>query len=154
MSMDKRYTALCGLWCLDCIPSNKRFFTVVKELKGLLVGLQFEQYARLKSRSNAVFREYPHFVSVLEEIQKLECITPCTEGGCKPDCEVRECVLRKNFAGCWECDRNSDCELLKPLKSVHPNLGYHLALIRRNGPEKWFKKRKAHYAWQEEGCGA
>jgi len=146
--MSRRFTALCGLYCLDCIPSKERLFAAVKELDALLTELQFEHYAELKSKNNPAFNEYPKLVTLLREIAKLKCVAPCTEGGCKPNCEVRRCVLSHNLAGCWECADNQTCELLKPLKSVHPNLEYHLQLIKEHGPDNWPQRRRAHYRWQ------
>ncbi len=146
--MSNRYTALCGLYCLDCIPSNEKLFTTVKELDTMLSDLQFEQYADLKSKGNSIFDDYGKFVDVMHEIAKLECVAPCTEGGCKSNCEVRDCVLNRKLTGCWECDGNSECHLLGPLKNIHPNLEYHLGLIKEYGTEDWIDKRSFHYWWQ------
>jgi len=124
--MDERFTALCGLCCPDCIPANERFFTVVKELEGFLIELQFEHYAELKSRNNPVFTTYPNFVQVLEQVKNLQCIVPCTEGGGAPHCGVRECAFNKGIRGCWECKVRKDCHKLEPVEKIHPNVECHL----------------------------
>jgi hypothetical protein len=146
--MRKRFTALCGLYCLDCIPSHPRLFAMVKELTDLLDELRFEHYAELKSHTSPVFGGYAQFREVLRSIGDLQCVAPCTKGGGKPNCEVRACVTSHALAGCWECAEHSVCELLEPLKAVHPNLEHHLALIREHGPDGWADKRRAHYRWQ------
>jgi len=143
----KKYTAFCGLYCLDCIPSNKHLFSILEEVENTLTTLQFEKYAELKSRSSEVFRKYPDFVGILQEIRKLECPAPCRAGGGKPGCKVRECAVKNRLEGCWECRNYKHCELLDPLKKVHPNLEYHLELIRDNGVEHWSSDRKEHYSW-------
>ena len=148
MTNDIKYTSYCGLHCLDCIPSNRKLFSEVKELENLLADLQFEKYAEFKSGKDEIFREYPKFIRVLREIGELECFAPCREGGGNPNCKIRECVLNRNYAGCWECDNYKDCELLQPLKRVHPNLEYHLELIQKEGLENWSIKRRKHYSWE------
>ena len=45
---DKKYTAYCGLYCLDCIPSNIRLFEILNELEKLLEEVKFDKYAELK----------------------------------------------------------------------------------------------------------
>jgi hypothetical protein len=146
--VSRRFTALCGLYCLDCIPANAEFFAVVKRLNEMLADLQFEQYASLKARGNAVFNDYGTFLQVMQAIAGLECVAPCTEGGCKPSCDIRNCVTGRGLAGCWDCETSSDCGLLRPLKAAHPNLSRHLELIKEHGPEDWIEKRGCHYLWQ------
>ena len=146
--MDKKFTAYCGLCCLDCIPSNAEFFSLLHRLDGMLEKLQFDEYAKLKSKKQTLFNEYPTFVKILREIQNLRCAFPCREGGGKPNCEVRQCVLNHGYNGCWRCNVRRSCELLESLRQIHPNLDHHLDLISEFGPEKWFEKRGAHYKWQ------
>ncbi len=145
--MDKKYTSYCGLFCLDCIPSNKRLFSTARDLAKLLSDVQFEKYAEIKAVKNKVFERYPELVELLHEIIKLECKAPCREGGGKAECKVRECALIRHYEGCWECDDYGKCELLGPLNKIHPNLKYHLELIRKEGPENWCIKRGKHYSW-------
>ena len=146
---DAEYTSYCGLYCLDCIPSNRKLFATVKELQELLAGLQFEEYAKLKSESNEIFTGYPRFTQVLQEIIKLECPDPCRAGGGNRDCSVKACVLSRNYEGCWECDSWKSCELLARLKRIHTNLEYHIGLIKKEGLKNWSAKRRRHYRWEE-----
>ncbi|MBA7678894.1 hypothetical protein ES703_87173 [subsurface metagenome] len=147
MTEDKRYTSYCGLYCLDCIPSNKKLFSTIKELENLLADLQVGKYVEIKSKKNEIYKEYPKFIEVLQEIGKLESFAPCREG-CKPNCKIRECVLNRNYEGCWECNNHRNCELLQPLKEIHPSLEYHLELIQKDGLENWSIKRRKHYLWE------
>ena len=148
--MDEKITAFCGLCCIDCIPSNYGFFHLAHNFEEMLSDLQFDEYARLKAEKNPVFSEYPMFIKVLKEIESLKCPAPCREGGGKPECEIRKCVLGKGYSGCWECSNRLTCPKLDSLRLVHPNLDYHLELIGKYGPKSWFSNRKAHYRWQKE----
>jgi Protein of unknown function (DUF3795) len=149
--MDESLTSYCGLCCSDCIPSRADFFELVDNLDTMLNDLQFEHYAELKSEQNQKFREYPTFLSVLHEIQKLRCTGPCRNGGGYPQCTIRQCAKDKGFSGCWQCSARPDCALLDRLRTVHPHLDYHLDLIQEMGPAEWCAKRKAHYRWQVKG---
>lgn len=148
--MDSKYTAFCGLSCMDCIPSNTLLFSSAHNLEVILENLQFEEYAKLKSLKNPIFNDYPAFLNVLREIKSLQCSGPCREGGGDPDCKIKRCVQSKGLEGCWICGEHSNCERLSKLKQVHPNLEYHFQLITEYGPKDWFQKRKAHYRWQRE----
>jgi hypothetical protein len=149
IAMDKRFTAWCGLCCVDCIPSKEAFFSLVQILDEMLSKIQFEEYARLKSEKSPIFKEYPVFLQVLREIKSLQCAVPCRNGEGKAGCEVRDCAKSRGYDGCWECEYRGTCNLLDPLRGVHPNIDYHLELIRQYGPKDWFQKRRAHYRWQQ-----
>lgn len=146
MNKNKKYTAYCGLYCLDCIPSNKELFESLNELEILLEDIEFDKYAELKSKTNETFNDYSKFLYVLEEMKKLECTALCTEGGCKEDCKIRECVKEKQYEGCWECDDFNECELLDYLKGIHP-IEHNLKMIKEYGVENWADKRGKHYNW-------
>jgi hypothetical protein len=148
--MDERLTSYCGLCCADCIPSREEFFAVVTKLDEMLEKLQFEHYAELKSEINEEFKEYPRFLSVLHQMKGLRCANPCQLGGGNPNCKIRLCAQSKNRKGCWQCQERGGCTLLDRLRSIHPNLDYHLGLIEEMGPANWFEKRKEHYGWQRK----
>ena len=148
----KRYTAYCGLYCIDCIPSNKRFFQLVSELDKTLEDLKFENYAKLKSKKSVIFDEYPTFINVLREIKKLQCFSTCRDGpnsmlGCRINCRIRQCAIEKGYEGCWECDSYKDCANLSDLKINHPLLDNNIETIKRYRVEKWSDKRSKHYSW-------
>ncbi len=145
--MDESLTSYCGLCCADCIPSREEFFTLVSRLDEMLGALQFEHYAELKSAMNEEFKDYPKFLSILRQIKGLRCSSPCRLGGGYPRCEIRQCAQSKGLKGCWQCKARRSCTLLDRLRSIHPNLDYHLELIEEMGPINWFEKRKKHYRW-------
>jgi hypothetical protein len=147
MPGDDRYTAYCGLYCKDCIPSDEKLYKIADELEDVLDGLQFGKYAALKAKASPVFAEYATFVRVLQGLKSLECKAFCTEGGCKENCRIRACVLEKGLRGCWLCDKFEACELHESLKSFHPCLVHNLRMIKSYGPDDWSDKRGRHYKW-------
>lgn len=148
MGHDRKYTAYCGLFCRDCIPSNEQLFKAAEEFEKQLTKLDFEKYAEAKSEKNAAFKDYSKFINLLGEIKALECSAPCAQGGCKEDCKIRECVLSKGYEGCWKCDDHMDCKLLFNLKKYHgPTINYNIAMIQKYGVDDWSDKRGKHYQW-------
>jgi hypothetical protein len=145
---EQALTAYCGLYCRDCIPCRRTLFSLAGDLEAELAGARFEEYARLKTRADAAFADYPAFLGVLRAIRGLECREPCRSGGGKAVCAVRDCVLARGLAGCWDCGESGTCGLLAPLLRFHPNLEHHLDLIRQEGPGAWSAKRRGHYPWQ------
>ncbi len=145
---DKRYTACCGLYCPDCIPANKELFALAGKLDGMLAELDFAKYADYKAAGgNAAFAGYATFAEVLQAIRGLECRALCCDGGNKAGCAVRQCVVAKGYAGCWECDGFRECGLLAPMKLNHLDLDHNLTMIREHGAEEWAPKRGRHYHW-------
>lgn len=144
---EKRLTSYCGLYCLDCVPSNKCLFKTLNDFEEQLKAVNFEKYAQLKSDANSTFKKYNDFKAVLAEIGKLECKAPCRENGGIVNCKIRACALSKNFEGCWSCDVFKTCELLVPIKRIHPLLNFNLELIKNQGIDNWSTKRGKHYPW-------
>lgn len=147
MPGDARYTACCGLYCKDCIPSNEPLFATAAALEKMLSDLQFERYAALKARQHPAFEHYPAFARVLAELKELRCSSLCTEGGCTVDCRIRACVQEKGFRGCWECAGFEGCGLLEPMVAHHPDLRHNLQMIGQYGPDDWSERRGRHYRW-------
>lgn len=147
MVNDERYTAFCGLYCKDCIPSNKRLFQAAEALERTLGELHFEEYAAAKSENDPEFRDYPVFSRMLKTIRSLECRGSCVEGGCRPDCKIWACIRDKGYRGCWDCSSFQTCDLLEPLKAFHPGLVHNLEMIREYGPDSWSDRRAKHYRW-------
>jgi len=148
-------TAYCGLYCKDCIPSKTELYALTARFQQLLEELQFVKYAELKagqtywSEANSAFNHYAEFLDALKAIRGLECTSLCREsGGWKGGrCAVRNCAIEKGIYGCWECVEYKTCQHLEPLLKFHPNLAFHLELIRSEGIDKWVPKRLGHYPW-------
>jgi len=88
---DRRYTAYCGLYCRDCIPSKSKLFQKIRGLEKMLIELGFAKYAEFKANRYDIYKQFPVFMDLLKEMQRLECTVPCCEGpssgtGCAQDC--------------------------------------------------------------------
>lgn len=153
MNDDNRtLTAYCGLYCGDCIPSNKRLFQLVNELDNLLSSIGFQNYAEFKCARSDVFENYDSFINVLCEIKKLECSPQCYEGpnsqlGCGRSCIIRKCVLDRGLNGCWDCSEHRACSKLIEHKEFHPGLEDNLESINKYGINDWISHRGKHYKW-------
>lgn len=155
MSDEWALTCYCGLYCQDCIPSRTEFYTTAAKLEEDLDRLNFHKYAELKanqpywSKDSEAFKHYSRFIEVLQAIRRLQCPAICREGGGykEGNCVVRKCAVNRKLAGCWECPEYETCKLLEPLLKIHPNLLFHLDLIKTEGVENWARHRKGHYYW-------
>ena len=132
MNDSAKYTAFCGLYCKDCIPTNRELFNLVERLRNLLDEANFEKYAELLAGKNTDMKEYATFRKFLESLQKLQCIHPCSEGpmaesGCSKSCAIRQCALQQELEGCWDCPGHPLCEKLAWHKTVHPGLARNLS---------------------------
>jgi hypothetical protein len=125
-------------------------FESLDEFMKHLDRVHFDKYAGLKAKSNAKFNDYPALIEMMGEIKKLKCVKYCREGGCKQDCKVRACAISKGFEGCWGCDSVKDCDLLIPLKNIHPSLTYNLEMIGKYGIDSWSPHRGKHYIWSRQ----
>ena len=144
---DKIFTAYCGLFCKDCIPSKSDLFDTAKALKNQLDVNRFDLYSKLRAEKQDVFKDYKRFKDFLEAVIGMQCKTPCRDGGGKADCAVRICVESKGIEGCWDCSENETCPKLDYLKSAHPDLMNRYRAIREHGLDDWSKHRGKHYQW-------
>lgn len=146
MKKDKEFTAYCGLYCGDCIPSNQPLFNVAEKLREQLDEIQFEKYAELRSKKNEEFNNYQIFRKVLSALIELRCPKTCINNGGNPNCMIRGCVRKKGIEGCWKCPDFEDCELLEPLSIAHGDTSkFNLRLIKKHCVENWADKRGKHY---------
>jgi len=148
MTSDRERTACCGLCCEDCIPSNRVLFDAAERLRAELEKCQFDEYARYKSRGNRTFEQFETFRAVLDATLTLRCPAPCSRGGGRPNCPIRDCAHGKKLDGCWQCAAFETCELLEPLCACHGDTHRHnLRMIRQHGVENWSHQRGTHYVW-------
>ncbi|MCL2774475.1 MAG: DUF3795 domain-containing protein [Oscillospiraceae bacterium] len=149
---DKELTAVCGLWCNDCIPSNEKLYSLTSELNQLLIDIGFKNYADFKSNRVVEFKDYDIFINVLNAFKKLHCYNychkgPCSEAGCDPSCKIRVCAAEKGFEGCWECDTYLSCEHIEKMNRFHPDIKLNLTMIKEHGVDNWKEYRGRHYNW-------
>jgi hypothetical protein len=62
-----------------------------------------------------------HFLNpeVLGAMVKFRCRRGCRAGGGNPQCKIRNCVRKREIAGCWECGEFKECKKLDFLRGVH-----------------------------------
>ncbi len=148
MTDQRRYTACCGLYCRDCIPSRDTLFDAARALADELDRARFARYAALKACRDDSFADYERFRRYLSTVSTLRCPGPCSEGGGKSHCAIRDCAGSKGYAGCWECGEFETCGLLEPFAPFHGDTPVsNLRLIREHGPDNWAEHRGPHYLW-------
>jgi hypothetical protein len=151
MDDDRRYTACCGLYCKDCIPSRESLFAAARALEEELDAVGFDCYAALKEQKDEAFAGYGRFRDYLSAVASLKCSGPCAGGGGKPVCAIRDCAKGKGYAGCWECAGFETCALLEPFSAYHGDTPRdNLKLIREHGLERWAAHRGPHYRWSKK----
>ncbi len=155
MEESRKYTACCGLYCKDCIPSKETLFEAARILGEQLGSLDFGRYAALKASRDEVFAGYDRFREYLSAVTSLKCPGPCAEGGGKKKCAIRACAKKNGYAGCWECAEFETCALLEPFAAFHGDTPRNnLRLIREHGLDRWAENRGPHYVWSRRPVAA
>jgi hypothetical protein len=150
MANDREQTACCGLYCGDCIPSNRPLFETAQRLREELEKCQFGEYAKFKSKGNQAFAVFKTFEEVLDAIVTLQCAKTCCQGDGRSDCTIRGCAHGQGMEGCWQCAGFETCGLLEPLSAGHGDTVKHnLRTIRQLGAENWACQRGPHYTWTQ-----
>lgn len=147
---DEILTAYCGLYCGDCIRYQSKAADLAHELSLELKNIQFDEYAKVKSRQKKEIEYYQECIALLDEIIQLKCTTPCRLGGdgSVEKCEIKKCVLSKGFQGCWECTMFEQCdkfESLEPFCGDAPQK--NLVKIKEHGLDRWANYREKFYPW-------
>lgn len=143
-------TAYCGLYCGDCLRYRSKAADLARVLGKELEKLKFDKYAEVKKISMKEFEHYQECCQVLDAIAKLKCNTPCRAGGdgCLRPCEIKKCVQKKNFKGCWECNEMPRCKRFEFLKPFHGNTPQeNLKKIKEYGLDEWVEQRAKFYSW-------
>ncbi|MDD5713100.1 MAG: DUF3795 domain-containing protein [Smithellaceae bacterium] len=147
---ERELTGYCGLYCGDCVRFCNRFSPLAADLLSALDKSRFANYAAIKSRSVPALKSYGEAVAVLDAIASLHCDTPCAAGGdgCVGSCPIKECVRKKNLAGCWECKTCDRCALLDRLVPMHGDAPRrNLKFIKKSGLNNWTANREKFYPW-------
>ena len=147
---ERDLTAYCGLYCGDCIRYKCRASDLADELLIEIEERHFAEYAKVKSRKIAEFKNMDSAIRTLKAIAALRCEIPCRLGGdgCGGSCEIARCVKNRAIEGCWECDGFETCEKFQDLRAFHgdgPRM--NLEKIRQYGLGSWAKHREKCYPW-------
>lgn len=182
--MDRKLVCPCGLTCCDCLFYKKEIYETASKLKELIKEYEFDKFLSMCSNNKNweaigkhlgigenkiwdeigkhfdAFRYIAEFMSVLDNIIKLQCKTTCQEtGGCSTggvthECQALKCIKSKGYAGCWQCSEFETCDKLKFLKI---NYGYvieeNLKTVKERGFEAVESRGNKYYAWQRKKDG-
>lgn len=149
MQKEIELTGYCGLYCGDCIRYKGRFADLAGDLRNELKQIEFEKYAKVKSKSVKELRNYKEFCEILEVLTGLQCNNACRYGGCPTfSCKIIECCRIKGYQGCWECSNFEKCEEFEFLKPFHGDLPLkNLKKIKKFGLDKWTDHRERYFVW-------
>ncbi len=102
MSEEKvNLVAYCGLFCPRCYK-----MVVSEAAKILKNALENTHICGSPNEPSIQFKEE------LNKLVGLRCPKLCKEGGGNPNCTIRKCCIKKNIAGCWECEDFQICDKL------------------------------------------
>jgi hypothetical protein len=138
-----RFVTFCGLHCTDCYACTGRIALLAKELRSLLQQYNFAAVSEVVPFDG--LQHYAQADAFLEALTFMRCEKACRDGGGNPACEIRACCEGKSFAGCWECGKMEECELLKVLVPIHRDANIkNLRNIKKEGIDKWVKSKQRY----------
>lgn len=98
---DTKLVAYCGLYCPKC------YKMVVSDAAEFLKNALENTHICGSANSPSA-----QFKSELNNLISLRCPKVCKAGGGNSNCAIRKCCLKKNIAGCWDCDGFQTCKNL------------------------------------------
>jgi hypothetical protein len=89
------------------------------------------------------YANYDQTYELLGMMVKLRCKRTCRNGGGPPSCKIRNCCIKKEYAGCWECDEFEKCKKLEFLEAVHNDVHLkNIIKIKKQGIPKFLQGKK------------
>ena len=132
----------CGLVCPDCPLFKGKVSDLARDLRKELRMVQYDKFAKYMSKFPAgkELKQFDNFFSVLGNLIKYRCESSCKMGGGSKECEIRQCNLKQNLNGCWECSKYKFCNKLNSLNSLHADTHRNnLEIINKKGIEELLK---------------
>lgn len=120
----------CGARCPMCFAYRKNVSETAKALRRELRAEKLKE----SWKEYPFLADYASFKKSLDGLAMLRCTKMCRGGGGNPWCKIRQCALKREFAGCWECGEVDACKKLLP--AYRPNLDK----IRRIGLKAFIAK--------------
>ena len=140
MDEDKDLIACCGLYCGDCLNYKGEIADLARDLRKKLREAKFDKVSQGLAKYFKEFKNYEQCYEVLGAMIRLRCKKACHAGSGNPQCKVRICCLKKNIAGCWECDEFETCNKLEFLKPIHEDANLkNLRKVRTQGVDSFLK---------------
>jgi hypothetical protein len=105
---------------------------------------KFSRFAKVVSKYWKPYENYDLTYELLGMMVRLRCKRTCHQGGGPPSCKIRDCCLKKEFSGCWECDEFETCKKLDFLRAVHDDACLkNLRKIKTHGMKKFLQGEKS-----------
>lgn len=115
----EKLIAYCGLYCGDCFNYKGEIADLSRDLRKKLREENFEKVSIGLSKFFKEFKNYEICYEVLGTMVRLRCKRTCKDKGGPPSCKIRNCCIKKNIEGCWECEEFETCSNLNFLKPIH-----------------------------------
>ncbi len=149
------FVGCCGLYCNACGIRQEKIKIAVNNLRGIIAHYSFDKMMPELAKWEPSLKHYTEFDQVMNGLVKLFGDCPgCLQGGGDPSCKVRECVKKKGFRTCAECDLAATCEPLTPYRKGYKGLAPALQNIKQSGIGRYAremqKKVGKGYSYLEE----
>ncbi len=148
MADKSEYIAYCGLYCAECLNYTGTVADLARDLRKELRSYRFEKTASALSKI-PFFREFENYGQCYETLGamvRLRCSKGCRSGGGNPGCRIRDCAVKKQLAGCWECSEFSECGKLSSLDEGHGTAHRkNLQIIAKKGTKGFLAGKKHWY---------
>lgn len=146
MEGNKDLIAYCGLYCGDCFNYKGEIADLSRDLRKKLREAKFDVMSQELSKYFKEFKNYQQCYEVLGAMVRLRCKRPCQDGGGNPFCKIRTCCRKKNFTGCWECDKFVTCTKLDFLKPVHGDANLkNMRKLKKQGIDSFLEGTRHYY---------
>ncbi len=137
-------TAYCGLYCGDCSFGKGTIPDLARDLCKELRETRFAEVAG--SIPFPEFKKYDDCYEVLGAMVKLRC-NGCRGGSRSKFCNIANCAIKKEVAGCWECEQFEGCKKLDFLNAVHGDAHIkNLRAIKKSGLDEFVAGKRLWYS--------
>jgi len=150
---DTNLIAYCGLYCNDCHGHNGRIPDLARDLRKELREAKYDKFAHFISQYSfgKDYENYDECYKVLGAMVKFRCRKGCRAGGGSPFCNIRKCILKKEFDGCWECADFETCKKLDFLRNVHGDAHIkNLRKIKKKGKKEYLNDKTLWYSKEKK----
>jgi hypothetical protein len=143
MKGSENLVAYCGLYCGSCFIYQSKIADLARDLRKELRATKFRRFANMISKYFKPYANYDQTYELLGTMVKLRCKRTCRNGGGPPSCKIRNCCIKNEYDGCWECNEFEKCRKLDFLRVVHDDAHLkNLRKIKKQGIEEFLQGTK------------
>ncbi len=140
---DESMIAYCGLYCEDCTNYKGEIADLARDLRKKLRESKFDRTAQALAPVFKEYADYDKCYNTLGAMVRMRCSRGCRDGGGNPGCRIRNCALKKELDGCWECGDYESCVKFSFLKTVHGDACLkNLRRLAKNGKAAFVKGKR------------